>query len=154
MKRCEDMICTVSFRLGAWTLRMEEALVWGPCWSKICTQRQFSWWWKTTSTMTGSLKNVVFVLSCLQSSSGEWLSRARKATSNRSAPTLTSLSTSSDPPRQLLLWRHSRGACSSRPGAIAGQLLERESIRQREGGILHLASSKQGRSHSYILINL
>lgn len=104
--------------------------------------------------LPGSLKNVVFVLSCLQSSSGEWLSRARKATSNRSAPTLTSLSTSSDPPRQLLLWRHSRGACSSRPGAIAGQLLERESIRQREGGILHLASGKQGRSHSYILINL
>lgn len=49
-------------------------------------------------------------------------------------PTLPSWSTSSDPPRQLLLWRNSRGACSSRPpGATAAQLPQQESIRQGEG---------------------
>lgn len=81
MRRCEDMNCTVSFTLWAWSLRMGEAPVWGPCWSGICTQRQFidGERWDPQWLLPGPLKNVTFVQSCVQSSSGEWLSRAPKA---------------------------------------------------------------------------
>lgn len=119
--------------------------------------REFSWWWKTTSTMTPAWSFEKCHICSFMSAEQLWgmAEQSPKGNWPQKCPTLNSLSTSSDPPRQLLLWRCSRGAGSSRPrGATAAQLPERESIGQSEGGILQLGSGKQGRSHSYILIFL
>lgn len=67
--------------------------------------------WHPQWLLPGPLNNVVFVLSCLQSSCGNgWTEPGRQ----QKCPTLTPWGTSSDPPRQLLLWRDSTGASSSR----------------------------------------
>lgn len=132
------MIYTVSFTLGAWTLRMEEGLVWGPCWSETCMKRQFSWWWKITSTMSGPLKNVSFVPSCLQNSSGEGLNRAQKATGAPHIPfTKHQLR-----PSQTLLWRYSRGVIAAGTRSYCSSTATTWELGTEQGGIHLLGTGK------------
>lgn len=85
----------------------------------------------------GPWKNVLFVLSCLQSSSGEWLSRAQKAAWQKLQ--LRGY------PEELLPADHEE---------ILQQNCHKVRASHRGRGIHLAGSAKQGKSHSYIWIYL